>query len=86
MNETHTQCLLVTDEGAQYVAWIPTVRASLKRLRIDGKTFNVAQKFGTMDSRDALANSTDYRSHRKATDLNNWKKLNWDNWEDTSVR
>jgi hypothetical protein len=76
-NENHTQCLLISDGGMQQVAWIPTVRANLKRIRIDGTVFNVKERYSTVPSREVLDDSSDYRRHRKATDLESgsWKRL-----------
>ena len=73
--ETHTQCLLVTDAGIRYVAWIPTIRAKLNKVRIDGMVYNVKERYSTMPTDDVLVNSNDYRNHRKATDISDWNRL-----------
>lgn len=72
-----SQCLLMNDEGMQRVAWIPSVRAVLKRVRINGIVFNVKERYSTVPTREAIENSSDYRRHRDSTDLESgsWEKL-----------
>jgi hypothetical protein len=65
----HTQCLLIGDDGSQRVAWIPSIRANANKVRIDGKIFTVKERYTSMPTKEALENSSDYRRHRKATDV-----------------
>jgi hypothetical protein len=75
-NEAHTQCLLISQDGlSQRVAWIPSIRAKSNKVKIDGCVFTVKERYTSMSTQDALANSSDYRRHRKATDISEWKKI-----------
>jgi hypothetical protein len=44
----YTQCLLMGKEGDQRVAWIPSDKANLERVKINEKLFTVKEKYNTI--------------------------------------
>ena len=68
-----TQCLLRQGAAAR-VAWIPTVKANLRQVKIkdiDG-VWDVAEKWSTELASTIIDNSSDYRKHRQHTDISTW--------------
>ena len=70
-----TQCRLERKDSLgilhHQVAWIPTVRANNRKVRIKGEegVWVVTDKYAIDSSENVIANSSDYRNHRKATDV-----------------
>ena len=67
------QCQFTREGGVthQYVAWIPAAKAVIGRtVKIKNLGDWVVTGVGAeADSEDVIANSNDYRRHRKATDI-----------------
>lgn len=69
-----TQCLFERKKGnktVQYTAWIPSEKAKKNRtVNIKGHgEWRIKEVFRTDDARDVIENSTNYKRHRKATDI-----------------
>lgn len=65
-----TQCLLQRGNESK-VAWIPSSKANLNKVRIDGipGVWTVKERYATDLSSNVIENSSDYRRHREATDI-----------------
>lgn len=69
--EKYTQCLM-KGKNTSYMAWIPAQKAVKgKILKIKGITekLKVTETYSTLPRKDVVHNESDYKNHRKATDI-----------------